>query len=63
MLLSSCYLAFAALLRLLSTPPLSRALRLKPPKPAGHVRATPSGANHDHDLLGGLIHEYHPAAA
>jgi putative transposase len=40
-----------------------RGLELKPPNPEHRVPATPAEAIHRRDLLGGLIHEYHPVAA
>lgn len=40
-----------------------RALELKPPAPDDRLSTTPTQAIHRRDLLGGLIHEYHPTAA
>jgi putative transposase len=40
-----------------------RGLELEPPEPNDRVPATPPAAIHRRDLLGGLIHEYHAAAA
>jgi transposase InsO family protein len=40
-----------------------RGLELKPPEPERRVPATPPDVINRRDLLGGLIHEYHPAAA
>jgi len=39
-----------------------QALKLQPPEPDGPA-ATSIGAVHRRDRLGGLIHEYHRAAA
>jgi putative transposase len=40
-----------------------RGLKLKPPTPDDRFPPTPAEAIHRRDLLGGLIHEYHAAAA
>jgi putative transposase len=40
-----------------------RSFQLRPPDPSYDREATPAAALERHDLLGGLIHEYHPAAA
>jgi hypothetical protein len=39
-----------------------RALELRPPEPLPHARSA-AGEIHRRDRLGGLIHEYHKAAA
>jgi putative transposase len=40
-----------------------RALKLRPPQPGRRPSPPPPSAIERHDLLGGLIHEYHPSAA
>jgi hypothetical protein len=40
-----------------------RALELRPPQPGERQDRLPVGEIHRRDRLGGLIHEYYPAAA